>query len=789
MEGRIVLSFRAASGQARSFLVRGRALIERASSAGGELVAWDGARVSLAFPVTSLAEAIALALADDAEEGERPWAVGAAQGDLETLARVVAMGTLAWGRAVVEASLLAGRAEPGEILVAESVRGPENGELALGKRKIAREGDLRVRGFVLEREHPIREKRTDQIAHMRTPRLHGIDPSRVVVAPGALVVVRADPGTGGTRLLAEVAERAPRALFVSPSGSGFEPLGSLRRAFARSDIPDPHPVEIAQPLESLMRGEGTSLEAAVRLVTVFLAAKTAAGVPNVLAIDDAKNVDPASLEACVRAARGSRSFGLVARLDATSGLPSVLAALGNAAEIEIAPLSTEGAEALAGACANGMLDAVAKKRWGRLGAHVPLGIVEAVAFGIVSGELVFRGDVASPRSRTSGRGKALAPSEWIRRRAESETLACRAVLYLIAILGGEAKLARLSAILDATKEQVYLEQTVAELVRKRWLVDTQEDWVALPSRTHRDALARLVEEPTRKAALHTIIADVIEREEGTFGRVDAAWHAVQAGDGARASAILLDAAKRAAEAKAEASTTQLIAYARRVDPSCEEAAFEILANALERAPSVQPEVFDPNEPDSLVERAIIVPPDGPVPEFDTTTESEPPTVMRAPKQESASPPSDAPGSKIAVRLGELAKEALLASDNAALERWVDGLRAAGESPVFTDRMRALARLGRGDIGDALRVLKRTRQALDPTDHALRCQTSLALGVALSVAGRTQEALLEGLDALARAKESDDQSGAKACLAFLAKLYVSVKRPDEADKLLRAAQGP
>jgi hypothetical protein len=113
---------------------------------------------------------------------------------------------------------------------------------------------------------------------------------------------------------------------------------------------------------------------------------------------------------------------------------------------------------------------------------------------------------------------------------------------------------------------------------------------------------------------------------------------------------------------------------------------------------------------------------------------------------------------------------------------VDGLRAAGENPAFTERMRALARLGRGDIGDALRVLRRTRAQLDPSDQRRRCQTSLALGVALSVAGRPEDALLEGLDALARARQTQDHRGTQACLAFLTKLYASVSRKDEAERL-------
>jgi hypothetical protein len=157
--------------------------------------------------------------------------------------------------------------------------------------------------------------------------------------------------------------------------------------------------------------------------------------------------------------------------------------------------------------------------------------------------------------------------------------------------------------------------------------------------------------------------------------------------------------------------------------------------------------------------------------------------------QSAPPTSSAPGTELAVQLGDLARDALLAGDNASLEHWVEGLRAAGEDDAFTDRMGAMARLARGDIGDALRVLRRTRSQLDAEDHRRRCQTSLALGVALSAAGRPQDALLEALDALARARQSDDVQGATACLAFLAKLYSSVSRESDAERLRRSSIGP
>lgn len=866
VEGQIVISFRAAGGPGRSFVERARALDARARACGAVMVAFDASRITFAFDGSQLDAALGLFTkrGDDTADGEPAWSVGVAQGNLELLdhdsTHDPSRGKLAWGQPLVAASILSQTAMPGEILCAPNLRALRTGVLLTAGTRVGRDGAHRIRGVRLDRAHPWRKQAVEQLSHMRVAPLVGESrvplPSADIEA-GSLLVLRADPGTGGTRYMTELAERAPRALIVSPSGSAFEPLGALRRAIARSVTRELSPLllELADSLDKLLAGNGVSLEMASRLVTAFLWPKTQGTAPGLLFLDDAKAIDPATLEACVHAARApGAAFGIVARLDATSGLPSVLAALPKSSEIEISSLSRAAAEDLAGGCTNDALDAVARRRWARLSSHVPLGVVESVAYGIVTGELTWKDDKASPRSRASGRGKVRGAAEWILLRARDESEEGRAVLCLIAMLGGEAKVTRLARVLEAAKLRFDVDAALEELIRGRWLVDTQEDWVALPSRTHRDALLALLEAEAR-TSLHVASANVLEAEEGVFGRVEAAWHAGQAGDGARAARIALDAARGAAEARLEASTTQLIAFARRADPSCEEAALELLANALERSPSVPPpksrtvppphsrsaapsrlpSVAPPPRPAPIAAAAALAPAPPPPPPLDDdpdaldweldTHDSEPPTIakidlapmaqhlgllpgmlpadlVQASKNDSGTPPTpdtvpleaESPepppassGANIASRLGELAKEALLSADNAALERWVDGLRAAGENPMFTERLRALSRLGRGDIGDALRVLRRTRSSLDPKDHKLRCQTSLALGVALSVAGRPQEALLEGMDALARARHVKDERGAEACLAFLAKLYTSQGRP-EAERLRGPASG-
>jgi hypothetical protein len=786
VEGRIVISFRAVGGPGRGFLERARALDARASAQGAVLVAWDESGVAYAFEHGSHAEAIELLTTpgEDTRPPESAWCIGLAEGDLEPLAANGSRGHLSWGHALAAAALLAREARPGEILCAQSVRALRSGELLGGGTRVATDGVLRVRGVRIDPAVPFRSQAKEALVRMRTAPLVSFEPARAEIVRGQVVVVRADPGAGGTRLLSEIAARARQALVVTPSGSAFEPLGALRRSLARAldrGAP-PSMTPLAEPLASLLAGDGVPLDAAAALLAAYLKAPAPGAVPALVVLDDVKRVDPATIDACVRAVRAEdASFALAVHLDATGSLPSPLATLPVCSEREIRPLSASAAEALVGGCLNEAIDASARKRWARLGANVPLGIVEAVSWGIVSGELLFQGERFRSRSVSAGRGKVRGPADWILLRAEEESAPSRLVLGLVALLGGEAEVSRLARVLDAAEAKVSVGAAVEELARGRWLEDTQEGWVSVPSRTHRETLPRLLDDETRRR-LHAAAADVIAMEEGAFGRAEAAWHAAQAGDVTRASRILLAAASATADAVLEASTTQLIAFARRADPACEAIALELLAEALSRIRSAFPGPPAPpaaptSEPaDDEGDRPTIMnlaPPEG--------AEGAEATAGPAPSRRPASA-----GSMIAVRLVELAKQALLAADVAALQRWVDGLRASGESPIFTERMRAMARIGRGDVGDALRVLRRTRKALGAGDLALRCQTSLALGVALSAAGRPQEALLEGLDALARAREHNDPRGERACLAFLTKVYRSVGRAEEAEALRRQA---
>jgi hypothetical protein len=136
---------------------------------------------------------------------------------------------------------------------------------------------------------------------------------------------------------------------------------------------------------------------------------------------------------------------------------------------------------------------------------------------------------------------------------------------------------------------------------------------------------------------------------------------------------------------------------------------------------------------------------------------------------------------------DLAKSALVEGDTAGVDRWTEGLRAAGDHDRLAERIEAIARLSRGQVGEALRSLRALREGVASGSRTTRAQSSLALGLALAAANRPDEALLEGLDALARAREGGDARAAGACLAFLAKLYGRAKRAEDARALSAAAK--
>jgi hypothetical protein len=868
----------------RSFLDRARVLMQQAEALGATVIAWSGATIGFGLEPDSAEEAVALAQhVADAHEGEVAWSAGIAEGALDALGD---KRDALWGPAMAYSQALARGGAGGEVLVHASVKALAAGEmLNIGRRAIVERG-RRIVGARLDLNQPWRRDALAQVSRIRrAPLLARENPGALLCMPGALSVLRADPGMGGTRLLSELRRLvAPGpSLLVQPSGSGLEPLGALRRALGRAEAQGAQPLEpeLEPALKRLIIGDGVPIETAATLVVGFLRPHGKEVLPGALLVDDASDVDAATLEACARAVELSkRSFAFVVRLDATSSVPNALKNVPRGPEMDLKPLNREDAEALVGACVGGALEGDARKRWARRGGYSPLGVVESVTTGIANGDLAWLGERAYARQRASGKGKVWPASYWIARRAEGTSPAGQCVLAVATLLGGEAAITRVEDVLRLANAPLDVRDEAARLVQMRWLVEPEEGWIAMPTRTHRDAiLGEFLNEATRRV-IHRALAHVLEREERGLGLAEAAHHAARAGDNERAAKIALHAAKIAAQFGLEQATIQLIAFAREHDPSCDEEARAQLASHVPARVVVRNDAAADADDETLNGVQVVLPPqvrsgtayvaantmsELAVPAEDVNVasdplvapasrrgstagyaaypqssthnvpnDSEPPTVATASPEHdeesttelrlrpeftgapdgpptedidipielvpaSARPPKYTPVERapesstpadVGRRLTELAKEALLGADMRALERWSEGLLASGGNSKLAERMQAMARLSRGDHGDALRVLRTAREALEGEgSQAARCQASLALGFALAQAGRLDEALLEGLDALARARQNDDEKAANACLAFLAKLFQGLGRADDAERLRAIAKIP
>lgn len=116
--------------------------------------------------------------------------------------------------------------------------------------------------------------------------------------------------------------------------------------------------------------------------------------------------------------------------------------------------------------------------------------------------------------------------------------------------------------------------------------------------------------------------------------------------------------------------------------------------------------------------------------------------------------------------------ALRKRDAASLQQLAETVRShdAFES---AERLDAIAELAGGRSGEALRRLRLSKEKSRSQDGSTRCRASLALAVALSVAGRPYEAALEGLDGVGRARSVNDRRGELACARFLSQLALSL----------------
>jgi len=788
-----------------------RAAMDRAAVGGARLLGVTADGATFGFDEDALEEAIDLALAFVAEDDGALFKVGIGRGEIAPVADDQgAFQRLSVGAGMARAAGMARVGRPGEVVIDLSVPQAAAGALLSVGRRVASDGARRFRGIVLDLQEPFRRSGGESVARIRAPRVVGRESAFEAlnsVGPGGLAVVRGAPGTGGSRFLDELAARNAHTVIIAPSGCSAEPLGALRLAL--SGDPPKLGATGVELLHLLETGSGISVDGAGDLLFEWLSVPAESSERPLILVDDASQIDSATLEAIGFAASAAGApFAVVARLDAGEPIPAPLASLVVEAELSLRPLLPhEATAALEDACGGTpCVSAEVVRRWSRRGGGVPLAIVESLRHGLAVGELALRDDVVVPRGKASGRGRTLSPHAWVTRRLAAlaadrpndMTLATLVALAGPGLLRGYVDEA--ATDLGLPKGEA-LAQSIDRLTREGVIL-VRDTRLSPSSRTMRDATIMRCDEALRRR-LHAVISGAIARNGHGLELAEGAHHAALSGDHLGAASLAVRAAERATRAGLGTWADRLAAFAKSegVDGPMLTTPSPSPVGARSRSPHPQSvEELDESALESLPESepaSTMRTPPPPMPAQTLPEQGRPETevppvaitmvnrperttlgvgnlttgqiaalpshfLLQSALEKSAvdelvevridskipfEPPAAFNSEEESLRIAaDSARQALFARDFTALDTALARLEAEGGSVPAIARVRGVAALARGNVAEGLRLIRRSRHGARSASEAAR--GALAAAVAYGVAGRREEALLEALEALA-----------------------------------------
>jgi hypothetical protein len=771
---RIVVSFRGfvpLRGDGARYLERALSVKQQAEAYGANLCAWGSRTFSFDFSSDELEEAIALALLAESERGvarRARFGVGIAEGEMRVVGEGGSLAVLSWGAGLVRSVALARIARAGEVLVDPRLPAARRGDLLSKGARLGLDPGGPVRGLTLDLETPWRKDAADAVSRLAEPtvRVGPIAANEIQIPAGSLGLVRAPPGSGGSRLLhdwldarrGEASSAGGRCVFVRPEGSSVEPFGALRVAIAQSIETDGEVLlspEMAAIADDLFAERGGTVRNIARLLDAVV---TGGGAAGALAIDGVTRIDGASLRAISVAMVLRGAFPALCRLDDKELLPRELAMVTLGPATALAPLSAIDGALLARAFTRGELDPKLAARWARRGQQSALALRESLAESIVSGELRWRDTGIEARGRSSGRGRPAPAGRWILRRLARAPVDQREILAAVAVLGRDALAEELGEIVEQTiGRTVSCVEIVERLVQEGWLSRTTTGRVRLTTDTCRDTLLDALSSAERNRR-QKVAVEMLARDAGPCRQIEAAWLALEAGE--------LDAALEWAEAAAshlssiglEPEMRRLVSMFNERDPK---AAARIERAVTDATPPAQAVREDDQEPLADTQQA---------PSGENLAEAADSNLQTAETP-------IAPHQVVAAHLAEAARRALRSGDAPALDGALRQLKSAGGNGDWVEMMSGLAALGRGATEEALRILKAAAADDDAKPQAQKTRSRLAYAVALGAVGRQEAALFEALEVLACAREAGDRSGELACVRLLSRLAHAAGQAD------------
>lgn len=752
-------------------------------NSGGEILASLGSSVITAFDPVEINAVLelALALVQEAEsaapDGGPAIAIGVTLGEVQAQEGGELAPITFTGLAIDRAQALANRARSGEIVLDSSAH-EHASENFLFSRSV---GVGALRGSAIDRAFARKRDCRDAVRLLQTAPLC---PSETAIlqelqalqtAAGSHRVVLRGVNQAALMGMIDTARSQidpPLCLHVGRQAGGLQPLGGLQLSLRRCLGPVEDQVSSAfgtfaldaAVLEALQTiADGTAIQRvdAVHAVRALLEAAGNSGRPWIV-LESLQEIDAASLGVLADAGlRPDSNVLLLTTVSADSAVPGPLAKGGQVHDVVMQPLRMTDARMIAEHVLSLEAGSDVARRVAMLGGDSRIGVIEAARTLITAGDLIHDGQKFIWRTGPREGGGAVAVDALLTERISGLDPAAYRMLEVLCISAPCAPRSRIStaAAFDGLDESDH--DRAIRVLRDEGLLDAHgnlEPASGLVRTTFRTNMP-----PARAAELHrytieAVRAEPVMQDDECFARALLGFHLAEGGLEKEAAVALLAAARGAIGTGFQRSAVRLAAAAVQLDGSPDT---RLLASKIARA---------------VDKRA---PADGSAAK---QTPSAPPPSGSHAEPAASNPRADS--TRIAQEATRAAIDAILARDFDAVERCIDTALAAGQSHEAAERLRAMAHLARGNVGDALRTLEHAADQRDLSQPTPRDAIASALVQVQS--GHAGEAIRSALDALGNSRAREDKPGQVASLHVLAACFTALDRKPDADKLLAHA---
>ncbi len=639
------------------------------------------------------------------------------------------------------AQLLANRGRPGEIVLSEEVT--HNLTHVLLFDRTVRLGVSGLRGVALDREYPWRQTAVQSVATVVLP-----DPGQpgfelfepfvnsVQDGMGKWHILRGDEESG-CELWVQAAKKVVKpawVLHLAPVPGAWETLGSLRLSMAQQwssveEIQSRVPTKWQTIARSLITGTPAPKEEVVAFLTNLFEA-----APGWVFIDPLTGVDPCSSEVIFRAAGASSQTTVIARIGADAKLPaSVQKAV--VSDTMTTNLSHSALTLLVRALLGGETSDEVIEKVVRLAQPTVRGVLETTRTVISTADIVPRGDGFRWRKTPRIARQPLPTTSMLDEQFGAFRGQVRRLLECIAICPhGTPNDVQWAVMRSEGIEPERCMEIVDDLRRLHVLAHSSPLRFSnpLPRKTLLHKMSQARRSALRMKAAEALEAYADERVNHSAGT--RAFFFLESGEADEAALAFLQAAKAALDADFTRASLRLAAAAVRADDTSEVRAE---AQAIENA-----------------------------------------------NRETAKTVVDANtlGAKEAHTRATLDRlwEAIEAGDEDGVETLLDAMQARGISVRGSDRVRSLAylKLGQWDAAAAAMQAAEDRN-LSPKEKS---RQQLVRGMVKLAAGRIDDAVLEILAVLERARTNSDGPAEAAALMALSAAKRATNDPTDCDQL-------